>query len=242
MNQTRSGVVQLDPDKVESLAERMDGSIGEASSVMGAVLTELIRRTLRGGVAKIGEEMDSYVVDCVGAAIANTIPAIERTAEGVADRAARIAAAEVAREEGRQIEERAEQKVRALEAKTEEVGRDLSGRIEQVGRKAEEETASTARELSDRIREAAEQVTQAAFAEIGRQVEELRRKGRRGTAALKARLEELAGRAGQLHEQLEKERRERQALVEALEARVAELERPKGLRALWHRLFKRKKK
>ena len=46
------------------LMERMDPAIGEASSVMGAMLTEMIRRSLRGGVLHIGEEL-GFALFCV---------------------------------------------------------------------------------------------------------------------------------------------------------------------------------
>src|SRR5579884_2747222 len=51
----------VDTPLVESLAERMDLSIGEASTVMGSVLTELMRRALRGGIMQMGEQLQDFV-------------------------------------------------------------------------------------------------------------------------------------------------------------------------------------
>src|SRR5438270_3710756 len=88
------------------LLERMDPAIGETTSVLGAIMTEFLRRTLRGGVLQIGKELHTFVDEKVDAAIVDRTPALERTAAEVAEHAARSAATEVAHEEVQALESR----------------------------------------------------------------------------------------------------------------------------------------
>jgi hypothetical protein len=103
------------------LAERMDQSIGEASSVLGAVLTELVRRTLRGGVTQIGTQLESYVAEKVDESVADRLPGIERAAAEAADGVARSTAVEVARRE-----------VLVLEQQHQQMALDLTGKIDRT--------------------------------------------------------------------------------------------------------------
>src|SRR5262245_63088783 len=99
MNQVQTAPAEMEGGASTSgslLADRMDQSIGEASSVMGALLTELLRRALRGGVAKVGEQIDGFVAEKVDGTIAQRLPGVEQAASAAADRAARVAADEVA--------------------------------------------------------------------------------------------------------------------------------------------------
>jgi hypothetical protein len=124
------------------LAESMDQSIGEVTTVMGAMITELMRRSLRGGVVKIGEELQSLVVDKVDTAVAERVPEVERAAVAVAEQTAQIAAAKVAAEE-----------VYALDVKTVETTRKLATQIEEVERKAVGAVEEKAQSLTGRIDE-----------------------------------------------------------------------------------------
>src|SRR5947199_6824890 len=75
--------VMVDPEQRKdalALLERLDPAIGEATSVVGAMLTELLRRTLRGGVMRIGDEMHGYVTDKVDTVIAERTPGLEQLA------------------------------------------------------------------------------------------------------------------------------------------------------------------
>src|SRR5438552_2948323 len=93
-------------NSVMPLLERMDDAVGEATTVMGAVLTELLRRTLRGGVSQIGEGLTAYVSDQVDATIADRTPAIEPAAAEIADKTAGTAAAAIVVDEVRALESR----------------------------------------------------------------------------------------------------------------------------------------
>src|SRR5439155_5712717 len=115
-----------------SLVERLDPAIGEATSVAGAMLTELLRRTLRGGVMRIGDEMHDHVSHKVDTVIAERTPGLEQLATEVAEHAARTAATEVATEE-----------VHALEQRTQASDRELEGKITDTARAAEQRAAET---------------------------------------------------------------------------------------------------
>src|SRR6516162_9705404 len=115
------------------LLERLDPAIGEATSMVGAMLTELLRRTLRGGVVRIGDEMHGFVSDKVDTVIAQRTPGLEQRAAEVAEHAARTAATEVATEE-----------VHALEQRTQAGDLELAGKITETARAAEERAGESA--------------------------------------------------------------------------------------------------
>src|SRR5438876_3236547 len=71
------------------LADHLDPAIGEATAVMGAMATEIIRRSLRGGVLQIGRELSSYVGQQVEREITEQRPLIEKTAAETATEVAR---------------------------------------------------------------------------------------------------------------------------------------------------------
>jgi hypothetical protein len=250
-----------------SLVERMDVSIGEATTMMGAVMSELLRRTLRGGVAQIGDQLHTYVAEKVDATIVDRTPAIEQAAAEVAEHTARIAATEIAVEE-----------VKGLEERTREKDCELASQIELTARAGQEATAQTAHELATRIEETEKRVSEAAHNELTERFEELMQRSREGTMALRARLKEMADAIATLGEQLRGEELKREAeqsaartalnslrlghaqameksnaqlssalevqhqINQGLSTRLAELERPRGLRALlsrFRRLFSR---
>jgi chromosome segregation ATPase len=244
-----------------SLVERMDSSIGEATTVMGAVMTELLRRTLRGGVMQIGEQLHTYVNEKVDATIADRTPAIEQAAAEVAEHTARSAATEVAVEE-----------VRGLEKRTREADQELAVQIEDTARAARDTTTQTARELAAQIEATEQRVSETARSEFTQRIDELMQRSREGNVQLRARLKEMEDTISRLSQQIrdEETRRhadqddlraaldaerqeqaramdERQAQLtdelstlrqanERLNVRIAELEKPRGLRALWLRL------
>ena len=200
------------------LVERVDSSIGEASTMIGAMLTEFMRRTLRNGVIKIDEEMNTFVGEKVDATIVERTPALEQHAAEVAENTARAAATEVAVQE-----------VSILREKTDQTARQLTGRIDETDKKVGE----TAHDLN-------------------KQVQDLWQRSREGAASFKARLKELEVSSEQdkaelkrLRDHYETSRRKLEEVLsanEALAARIIELEKPRGLRALCARLFGRRKR
>jgi hypothetical protein len=236
--------VEVDNGKPQtSLADSMDSAIGEATTVMGAMLQELVRRSLRGGVLQIGQELETFVCEKVDDTLVDRTPVIEKVASDAADRCARIAATEVATEEVRALEgrtressqelaarieatvrtaeetahaltSRIEATARTAEESTQQTANQLTGRIDQVERKAEETTATTARDLTTQIAETKKQVEEAFQAELSQQVQYLRQRSRKGAVLLQSRFREMEEMAANLAKQITAERAERQAEVQ----------------------------
>jgi chromosome segregation ATPase len=226
------------------LLERLDPSIGEATSMVGAMLTELLRRTLRGGVVRIGDEMHGYVSDKVDTAIADRRPGLEQLAADVAEHAARTAATEVATEE-----------VRALEQRTQASDLDLAGKITEAARAAEQGTRESAEALTAQIKDS----EQRGHAALHEQVQTLIDRSLERGARLKAKFAEQDNLNASFAKQLESARKDLMRTLQenqskaaeelntlkqeqqSLTARLTELEKPRGLRAIWLRLFGRRK-
>jgi chromosome segregation ATPase len=245
MSEFSHAVVESENSKdALGLLERLDPSIGEATSMVGAMLTELLRRTLRGGVVRIGDEMHGYVSDKVDTAVADRTPGLERLAAEVAEHVARTAATEVATEE-----------VHALDQRTQASDLELAGKITETARALEQRTKESASALIAEIKES-EQRGQAALHE---QVRTLIDRSRERSDRLKAKFAEqdslITGLGKQLgsvgkdltrtlqesHSELSEVLHMLKQEQQSLAARVAELEKPRGLRALWLRLFGRRK-
>jgi hypothetical protein len=263
------------------LVERVDTSIGEASTMIGAMLTEFMRRTLRNGVIKIDEEMQNYVGEKVDATIADRTPLLEKTAAEVAEVTARAAAADLVNGE-----------VQGLEHRTETKARELASQIQESERRAVQATADTAERLTGQLEIAEKQAAEKAQ-ELTDQVQELWTRSRRGVAHFKGRLKTLEAAVLQLDQSIKNDKSElqsehaaihsefeslnqrqthqeqegrarldqvRAALLqsftegksqlceeirllrqsnEALSARLNELERPRGIRALFGRVLGR---
>jgi hypothetical protein len=230
------------------LAESMDQSIGEVTTVMGAMITELMRRSLRGGVLKIGAELQSLVVDKVDTVVAQRAPEVEKAAIAVAEQTAQVAAIKVAAEE-----------VYALDVKTGETARRLESQIEEVDRRASETTRQTAEQLSGKIVETEKRVCEMTQAEMEQRLNKVLDKSRETATALKSRLsavEEVSEKLGRhltdhgseqraafarLQQFLDQIKDEVSALRKGndeLAARVTVLETPKGF---FSRIFGRRK-
>jgi hypothetical protein len=200
------------------LAESMDQSIGEASTMLGAVVTELLRRSLRGGVVKIGEGLQTYVTGEVETALTRRAPEVERAAIEVAEQTAQVAAAKVAAEEvhaldvktgeaARQLASQIEQVEQKARGAVEERAQELAGRIDEVDRRAVETTRQTAEQLGGKIAETEKRVCETTQAEIDQRLAQLIEKSREATAHMKARIKSLE----ELSETLGREVRQEQA-------------------------------
>jgi chromosome segregation ATPase len=246
--------------------ERLDPAIGEVTSVAGAMLSELLRRTLRGGVLRIGDEMHGYVSEKLDAAIAERTPGLEQLASEVAEHAARTAATEVATEE-----------VRALEQRTRESDLELAGKITETASAVEQRAKESVAVLSSQIQDS-EQRGQAAIQEIEQRGQAaIQESEQRARAALNEQVQTLIDRSHERSERLKARFAEVEHLISGLgkqldstskdlartvkeshaglsemlrkleqqnkhlRARVVELEKPRGLRALWHWMFGRRK-
>jgi hypothetical protein len=198
--QTAVPIVTDAPQLTSSLAERMDTAIGEASSVMGALMTELIRRSLRGGVLQIGEGLHDYVCEQVDVTLVEKTPVLEQIAFDTADRTARSAATEVAREETEEL------------ARTvRESDQQLAAQIEQTAATAKQATSEVVRDLSTQIGEAEKRACETARGELDQRIDELKQKSRKTIAALKDRLKVLKTNTAELGERFLVEQQERRA-------------------------------
>jgi hypothetical protein len=242
------------------LLERMDPAIGETTSVLGAIMTEFLRRTLRGGVLQIGKELHTFVDEKVDAAIVDHTPALERAAAEVAEHAARTAATEVAHEEVRALESRTrdahQELTNQIHSATHQTVHSLTSQIDDAKKHAQNAVLETAQNLVVQIKEAARRVGDAAHAEVSQKVEELHERSRQSYAQVHERLDAQDKTGQTFLKQLQEEQRNRKAENQALKAeiqklmsllrsandRLAELEKPRGLRAWLGRLFGKGKK
>jgi chromosome segregation ATPase len=236
------------------LADHMDPAIGEATAVMGAMATEVIRRSLRGGVLQIGRELSSYVGQQVEREIREQRPMIEKAA---AETATEIARGEVdsvrqaADEQGRQLADRIADASRQAQTHTETFARDFGGRLDETARQTQEVTASLARTLETEVAGVGSRID-ATRKELSTEFDGFKDRARQATAKLKERLDHLEAAATEFADQQRAFKTEQERLLQeigalrrtnaALAQRVEVLEQPHGIRRFFAWLFGRKKK
>jgi len=217
---------------VESLAERMDLSIGEASTVMGSVLTELMRRALRGGILQIGEQLHDFVNEKVESTIVERTPVIEQAAMDAADKTARIAATEVAKDEvhavsrkaddiGQQLTAQIAETAQAAREATAEATRDLGGQIAFVEKKAHLAASSVTVELTSQLLATEKRVIETAHADALQQLEEYKTQARQGSTIMKSRIKRFQASVEGLTALLEQRTAEHAAAQERLHQEMA---------------------
>jgi hypothetical protein len=205
-----------------SLVERLDPALGEATSGMGVLLTELIRRTLRGGVQKIDQELQTQAEEKVDATVASRLPAIEAAAGQAAEAAARQVAA---------------QRCELLEHEMQQAAEGLASAIEQTQHERSEAERKLAEGLSEEITLAGLRAEKKARDLVREQVQSLTRRS-------KNTLDSLNGRIGSLRTRQEISELQIEHLTAQqrnLQARLLELEKPGWLKRLWLRLFARRR-
>jgi hypothetical protein len=209
------------------LAESMDQSISEATTFMGAVVTELMRRSIRNGVLKIGEELQTFVTGEVDTVLAQRVPAVERAALEAAEQTAQVAAAKVAAEEVHALDVKTGAVTQKLAAQIEEVERGargiveekaqaLAGQIQEVDRRA----VATAEQLGGKIVEAEQRVCERTRTETDERLNKLLEKAREATSALKARLKTVEELSEGLVRDLRQEQASRQSEMQAGFAKI----------------------
>ncbi len=72
-------------DNSNHLGERLDTAIGETSSGIGALLSELVRRSLKTGVSEIGESLIDFARERVEIAVERQMPLVAEAADAVAE-------------------------------------------------------------------------------------------------------------------------------------------------------------
>jgi regulator of replication initiation timing len=225
----------------DGLGDRLDGVIGEASSGMGALLSELIRRSLKTGVSDIGNSLGEYAEEKVEEAVERQMPAITEAADAVAASTSNRIVKEVVEEwTGKSAQQQAEIEAKIQHVESTTIDRTRTQVEEAVApvRKAIDEARSLAAEHHD----ASEQ-----------KLHELRLKGKQGWKKLKDEIQTLIEtqqhlreenkalrqQVGQLRESTERQAEDNFALraeYQSLEGRLLKLEQPKGLRALFSKM------
>jgi hypothetical protein len=253
----------------DSLVERLDPALGEASSGIGVLLSELVRRTLRGGVAKIEEEMHDFVEEKLGQAVEGRMPQFQDAATQTAERKAEAIArreVESVERQARESVERLSQDIAASEQRSEITARTVTQEaVAVVG----QETKAAAEKLQGDIADTERRAEARARELVAEHVEELKQRSKQTYVQVRELLDELNRRMSSVDSQVARERQERETAIDALretvlesfeaqtqelrtllhqlaarnehlEARLAELEKPRGWRALWRRMFGRK--
>ncbi len=234
------------------------------------LLSELVRRTLRGGVAKIEEEMHDFVEEKVSSAVESRMPEFQEAATKTAETKAR----DIARQEVVSVEELAKAEAQRLANEIAETERRSEDKARTITKEAVEvvasETRSTAEKLVSDLAETERRAEEKARELVAQHVEELKQKSKSTYVQVRESLDELTSRAASLESRVVQEQHAREAAVaelmqafdvrlqqrwqamqelctqlqarnSQLELRLRELEKPRGLRALWAKMFGRKK-
>jgi len=243
-----------------NLVTRLDPAIGEASTGIGFVLSELVRHSLRAGVAEIDQSLQTLASEKVDMAVAGKMAEVTDAAEQVSRQVSENAVRQVA-EKTDQVAARAAQI--AVEAEQERSRtNDLAAKTERVAAQA----SQTAEHLSQSINSAVERFsaelgeTQRRSEQLDSTLQLLREKAKHSWQKVGMELHSLKGTNGQLNQQLlaaqkllkdaehrlttiegaltECQQRLDSALArcESQEKRLADLERPRGINALLQRL------
>ena len=130
-----------------TLVEKLDPAIGQATSGIGALLSELIRRTLRTGVQRVDDELQGYVVDKVSGTLSEHVPIIEQNAKTTAEVTAKEAASDLV-----------EAGISSLERKTTQADKDLEKRIERTAQELKTQVTSAQQELRSHVSTAQNQL------------------------------------------------------------------------------------
>lgn len=250
------------------LVDRLDPAIGEATSGVGALLTELVRRTLRSGVQKIDEEMHDFVEEKIDLSVAERMPVIEDRAIKIAEETAQVTAykecetlesktrseqerlaSEIQAAEQRaqlavqkhiaELEERAKgtaatyrEQIKALQQRTSELETALQSAIQQEQAKREKAEKYFEQLLQQRVVTLDAKLSEESH-NRHESVDALREEIRLAHSGLNDHLYKLTEQIENHVSMLEEQNRQ-------LQERVAELEKPKGLKALWQKMRSKK--
>lgn len=228
-----------------SLPEKLDDAIGEASTGIGVMLSELVRRSLKGGVANIDQTLKAFAETQVDSAVEQQMPQFAETASTVAE----STSARLISEQVTPTVDHLTGEVRAFEGK-------LLSETERLDQQFNETTAETKRRLAETAAEAERRLNETSE-HLGSLKENARSKWKRLVAeldAIGAANAHLKQQVLELQSQLSNESKRHQQLIyemkteaadqirllqqngEQLSARLAELEKPKGLKAMWQKV------
>lgn len=224
------------------LGDRLDSVIGETSSGIGALLSELLRRSLKSGVTDLGDSLGEFADEQVEMAVERQMPVIAEAADAVAESTSKrvVQAA---------IDELNGQTAKAQEA--------MECKIDEVESKAFDRSKDHVNEVVREVRETIEKTREDATASQNSsetKIEELREKARQSWRKLveeitkvkeahnslvqkNDKLREELGQVYQKHlQQVEAAEQRYAALLDrnqVFEMRLAALEKPKGIKAVF---------
>ncbi len=141
------------------LVDQMDTAIGNASTSIGMIMSELVRRSLRGGVGEIGTSIHGYAQEQVSSAVEEVMPEIKRTVEVIAESTSvRITsgATEKFGEELKSLESRTSEQTQIFAARIKAESDSAFESIHRVvgeSRDTTEKTAQDLRELHQRAKD-----------------------------------------------------------------------------------------
>lgn len=138
-----------DEDLHLALVEQMDPVIGEASSGIGSLMTELIRRMLRTGIQKVDEELHAQVSDKIEDLLTQRGPQLEEAAALVARRHAESTAVTLLQASTEAIERQTAEAAAKLRAELSEAEKRALANDEALERQAAEAAAKLREELSE---------------------------------------------------------------------------------------------
>ncbi|MGE3779872.1 MAG: hypothetical protein AB7F89_21975 [Pirellulaceae bacterium] len=174
-----------------SLTARLDPSIGEASTGIGLLMSELVRRSLRAGVADIDQTLKSFATQQVAVAVEGKMAEVTEVAESTSRRVSESLVREVATESRQSTE-------RLSHSLTDAVGR-LEGELGDARRRSDE-TVRTLEEVTEKARQS--------WKRIKSDVEALQA----SAAGLQAKDESLQGSLDSLQQELHQARRQEESL------------------------------
>lgn len=146
--QTSSSILTETPQ----LVERMDSAIGDASTSIGMMMAELVRRSLRGGVGEISSSIHVYAAEQVDTAVERAMPALNQSVEQLATETSQRITDQVARQlndELRSVENRTSEQSQVLAARITEEANSVLEVVNRVAGESKEASETTARELKE---------------------------------------------------------------------------------------------
>lgn len=225
----------------DALGDRLDSAIGETSSGMGAMLSELIRRSLKSGVSDIGKSLGTFAEEQVEQAVARQMPAIAEAADEVAESTAKRIVNSVAKDWSEKSEKQQEEiaaRLQTVESSAIDRSRMHVDQIISQVRHTISETQAMASQHQETSEQKLEEIQQRGRRTWNKIKEELelfsssQRHLQEENAALRAELASVRQQAQtQLEENIQLESRQVR-----IEARLAKLEEPKGLRGLFAKM------
>ena len=245
---TDTTVVTTNENEVTgSLPDRLDTAIGDASSGIGVMMSELVRRSLRTGVADIERTLTDVTAEKVDLAIEMQMPTISETAHRVAEStSARIVKTVVTESEQRSHEQlqtavtEFNDAIRSQEASLKANEEQTSEEIAKLNTRAQSSWKKVKNHFD--VVDSAFQKAQAKIRELTAAEQETEQKLQKVTAEndqLKSDLQTVSQQLATISKQSEDQAESLRLIMEQnqmLQDRLSELEKPKGLKAVWQKL------